>query len=332
MDFKTHQLQVLSQDAHMRLDAYVAKKLPDLSRTRIQSLIDMHHVLVNQQPERRAYLVQSQDVINVLVPAPVPDTPVPQAIDLSLVYEDADVVVINKPAGLCVHPSSTQKQDTLVNALLHHIRDLSGIGGVLRPGIVHRLDKHTSGLIIVAKHDRAHQHLVTQFKTRQVKKIYDALVYGVPVLSGEWNQPIGRDLKHRQRFSTHVKQGKQACTRFKRVCTWSARTFAQSKHKIADFKKNLSISLLKIELCTGRTHQIRVHAHDAGYPLVGDPLYVKRASSRFNDLQLNRQALHASSLSLILPSGQPHVFHAVMPADLQQVIALLDEMYQKNTP
>jgi 23S rRNA pseudouridine1911/1915/1917 synthase len=282
----------------------------------VQRLIDDGHVRIRGRGVRAAYKVQGGDEIVVDVPAPAPTTVEAEPLPLTVIYEDDDVIVVDKPAGLTVHPSATQTRGTLVNALLYATRGLSGVGGILRPGIVHRLDKDTSGLLIVAKNDRAHQHLALAFKRREVDKRYFALVLGRPPARGEWAAPIGRHKTERKRFSTKSSRGKPARTIFA--------VETQFGHCAA-----LSITLL-----TGRTHQIRVHAADAGHPLVGDVVYggVRRAKQLPVDAESRlliafpRQALHAAELALTLPSGAWQKFVAPPPPDLANLLKNLQKM------
>jgi 23S rRNA pseudouridine1911/1915/1917 synthase len=286
----------------LRLDRFLVTALPDLSRTRIQALIAAGHVQSAGKPVKANAKLNGGEEIAVTVPAAEPSTLAAEDIALTLIYDDRDVAVIDKPAGLTVHPSSSQKSGTLVNALLARLDSLSGIGGVQRPGIVHRLDKNTSGLIIVAKNDRAHEHLVKAFARREVKKTYLAWVIGKPPDQGSWSQAIGRHPKDRKRFSTKSTSGKASLTHFKVL------------------ERYTGAAKLELDLMTGRTHQIRVHASDAGFPLIGDTLYGARV---LKHAPFFRQALHAHVLALTLPSGKHRRFVSPVPADL---IALEDAL------
>jgi 23S rRNA pseudouridine1911/1915/1917 synthase len=250
----------------------------------------------------------------VSVPAPAPAEPQPEDIPLRIVHEDAALLVLDKPAGLVVHPGAGTSSGTLVNALLARVRDLSGVGGVLRPGIVHRLDRGTSGLLLVAKSDEAHRALARQFANRTVEKEYLAVVLGVPARSsGEIDAPIGRDPVHRRRMSVRAPRGRAART------SWSVE------------ERFDGAALLRVRIHTGRTHQIRVHLASIGHPVAGDPLYggtrtpPSRGAAALEALSsLARPALHAARLAFTHPSsGARLVFEAPLPADLA---GLLDSL------
>ncbi len=300
-----------------RLDAFLAGSLPAFSRSALQRLIEEGRVLVNGRQQRPSYKVAAGEAVTVTVPPPVPTTPQAEAIPLQVVYEDHDLIVINKPAGMTVHPGAGVDFGTLVNALLAHCTDLSGIGGELRPGIVHRLDKGTSGLLVAAKHDVAHRGLAEQFSVHSIKRLYWALVYGSPAAdSGRISGIIGRHPTERLRLSGKARQGKQAVTNWRVLERFG------------------SASLVQLRLETGRTHQIRVHLTEAGMPLLGDPLYPD--GGRFNNLKdlvlkkmiggLGRQALHARVLGFVHPvSGQYLEFSADPPEDVMAVLRYLRE-------
>jgi 23S rRNA pseudouridine1911/1915/1917 synthase len=298
----------------LRLDKFLAQSLHGLSRSRIQQLIDDGEVTIAGKSVKAGLSLSGGEAVSVRVPDARPVAIAAEDIPLNVIYEDDDVAVIDKPAGLTVHPSDTQRSGTLVNALLHRLHDLSGIGGELRPGIVHRLDKNTSGLVIIAKHDHAHRHLSAAFAERRVQKIYLAFAIGVVPERGEWQKPIGRHPTDRKRFSTRSKRGKPAHTKFVRRALMGG-----------------AVSELEIELLTGRTHQIRVHASDAGFPLVGDKTYgAEKAAKRLKDLRVQalvqgfaRQALHAHRLTLELPSGKTRTFTSDLAADLALLRRLL---------
>ncbi len=269
----------------------------------LQKLIKDGDVLVGGQAAKPSYRVAAGYTLVVRVPPPAPlAAPPAPHIPLDIVYQDADLLVLNKPAGLVVHPAHGHTDDTLVNALLAHVPDLAGIGGVLRPGIVHRLDKDTSGLLLVAKHDQAQQALQDQFRTRAVDKVYLALVEGhlVPP-RGRIDAPIGRDPRERQRMAV-VPSGRPAQTEYRVLETLAETT------------------LVEAHLLTGRTHQIRVHLASLGYPIVGDRVYGHRKQR----LALDRQFLHAWRLAFNLPStGERVHFTAPLPADLQRLLTEL---------
>ena len=250
-----------------RLDKFLSSETPlleenDLSRARIQSLLEEGHILLNKKTSKASYKVKVGDIITIELPEPQAAEPQAVNLPLDILYEDQDVIVINKAAGMTVHPAAGHYDDTLVNALLFHCKEsLSGIGGILRPGIVHRLDKDTSGVMIVAKNDHAHHHLSEQFAEHSIKRRYHAICYGSPnTKTGTIVGNIGRAPHQRQKMTVLKEGGKHATTHFNVL-----------KHKKSE---NLIIlSLVEFALETGRTHQIRVHASHSGFPLVGDPLY-----------------------------------------------------------
>ncbi|MDO8532062.1 MAG: RluA family pseudouridine synthase [Dehalococcoidia bacterium] len=280
-----------------RLDRFLAAQCPDLSRSRVQQLIEAGHVTVNGRPVKAAHKLKPGDDVSMSVPPPAPVLGLsPEDIPLTVVYEDADLLVVDKPAGLTVHPAPGHPSGTLVNALLARVPDLGGVGGELRPGIVHRLDKDTSGLIVVAKHERALRHLQAQFKERQVRKVYLALVHRrVQPPEGVIDAPIGRDPRNRKRMAV-VPDGRAALTRY-RVLRY-----------LPDY------TLLEAAPATGRTHQIRVHLAHIGHPLAGDPLYGGTTKL------VARQFLHAHRLTFRLPSGEERTFISPLPDDLERVL------------
>lgn len=293
-----------------RLDRYLAQALPDLSRSQLQRLIDDGFVAVNHVPVAKASTrLATGDEIVVRVPPPAPARAAPEDIPLNIVYEDADLIVIDKPAGMVVHPAAGHPGGTLVNAVLAHAPDLEGVGDEQRPGIVHRLDKDTSGLIVVAKNDRAHRHLQTQFRDRLAQKFYLALVVGHPPTPvGRIEAPIGRDPKNRQRMAV-LPEGNV-----------TAREAITNYQLLESFK---TFSLLQAEPKTGRTHQIRVHFTFLGCPLAGDTLYASRRSAGIKLPGLSRHFLHATRLTLQLPSGETRAFESPLPSDLAGVLAEL---------
>ena len=290
-----------------RLDSFLTALLPDRSRSQLQRLIKEGHVTGPVKDLRPSTPVRAGQEYAIDIPAPSTATPQPEALPLRIVFEDPDVVVLDKPAGMVVHPAGGHSSGTLVNALLHHVKDLSGIGGELRPGIVHRLDRGTSGLMVVAKHDRAHQELSRQFRDREVEKEYAALVWGVVHAGRRIDAPIGRDDKDRQKMSTRARRARSAVTRV----TW-ARHFR-------------GVSLLKVAIHTGRTHQIRVHLSAIGHPIVGDATYGGVHRRVPHDLRpvmrLERPFLHAMRLSFTHPSDGRRVdFDSPLPPDLESVV------------
>ncbi len=283
-----------------RLDRFVAARLADLSRAAVQRLIDDGFITLNGTICKASDKVRPGDAIVVRIPPPAPAELIAEDIPLAIVYEDHDVVVIDKPAGLVVHPAAGHDRGTLVNALLGHAPDLQGIGGEVRPGIVHRLDKDTSGLIVVAKNDRALQFLQGQFKTHMVQKMYLALVEGsVEPRAGIIDAPIGRSKADRKKMAV-TRDGRSALTRYR-----VRQTYRQPE-----------LSLIEAYPETGRTHQIRVHFAWLKHPLVGDELYGRQKPL----VPIERHFLHAASLALTLPNGETHTFTAKLPDDLQCVL------------
>ena len=295
----------------MRLDLFISSQLEGETRAAVQRLIEAGNILVDGHPARASQKLKGGEQVAVEIPAPVEAAPKAESIPLEVLYEDHDLIVINKPAGMVVHPGPGNSSGTLVNALLAHCTDLSGIGGELRPGIVHRLDKGTSGVLVAAKNDRAHQGLSAQFHVHSVKRIYQALVFGNPPEdTGKIEGIIGRHPTERLRQSLKARHGKHSVTR------WRVR------------ERYGRISLLELRLETGRTHQIRVHLTESGFPLLGDPLYPD--GGRVNNLadprlkkmitSLGRQALHARTLGFIHPvTGEYLEFSSPLPDDLQSL-------------
>ncbi|MER3433774.1 MAG: RluA family pseudouridine synthase [Leptolyngbya sp. ERB_1_1] len=268
----------------VRIDRYLADQLPDLSRSRIQKLIELGHVQVNGKLcQSKKAEVEDGDLIQIELPEVQPLELKPEAIALDILYEDDSLIIVNKPAGMVVHPSAGHETGTLVNALLAHCETLSGINGIQRPGIVHRLDKDTTGAIVAAKTEQAFHHLQEQFRTKTARRDYYAIVYGAPKQdSGTIDQPIGRHPVDRQKQAIvpEAKGGRRAITH------WHV------KERLGNY------TLLRFELETGRTHQIRVHSAFIGHPVVGDPVY---SSGRSIGVNLPGQALHAWRLRLIHP-------------------------------
>lgn len=290
------------QEGGLRVDKYVAQAAPDLSRSFVQKLIQDGRVTVGALVPKARYLVETGDLITVRVPPPQPTDVQPETLPLSVIYEDADVIVVDKPAGMVVHPAYGHRSGTLVNALLAHCPDLAGIGGSLRPGIVHRLDKDTSGLLVVAKNDAAHHLLSEQFKERRVHKTYLALTEGIlSAAHGVIDAPIGRDPLHRQRMAVQTR-GREAQTEYQVLEYFPAHSFVSA------------------EPITGRTHQIRIHLAYIGHPIVGDRVY----GFRKQRLPLDRQFLHAARLVFELPSsGKPLELRSELPPDLASILASL---------
>jgi 23S rRNA pseudouridine1911/1915/1917 synthase len=297
----------LEQDG-VRLDKYLASEVPGQSRSQIQRLIEEGRVALARVKQVKANTaVRTGDTVTIEVPPPESTELVAEDLPVQILHNDADIVVIDKPAGMVVHPGAGHGQGTLVNALMYHIKDLSGIGGEIRPGIVHRLDKGTSGVMVVAKHDAAHQELARQFHDREVEKEYVALVWGLVQQRKRIDLPIGRDPKNREKISTRARRARSAVTRV----TWA--------------RHIPGVSLLRVTIATGRTHQIRVHLSAIGHPIVGDGLYGgvrTRVPNRLRALlRLDRPFLHAERLAFAHPStGERMTFTAPIPSDLHSVL------------
>src|SRR5437660_10738285 len=291
---------VPKEDARVRLDRFLARELPEHSRSRIQQLIRIGFVRLNGATTRPRQLLRTGDKIEVTEPPPEKIETRPEPIPLDVLFEDNDLIVINKPAGLVVHPGAGHREHTLVNALLSHCPTLSGIGGKERPGIVHRLDKDTSGCLVVAKNDTTHRELSGQFDARTVEKTYLALVAGkIRKPAGVIEEKIGRHPIHRQRMSATPLRGRAAKTGY-RVIRSSERA-----------------SLVECQLHSGRTHQIRVHLHHLGHPVLGDKVYAERLAKDFP-----RQMLHAWKLGFRHPDTEEwKIFEAPLPADFNDALA-----------
>jgi 23S rRNA pseudouridine1911/1915/1917 synthase len=286
-----------SSSAGMRIDLFLSGKSDVLTRSRVQKLVEKKLVMVNSEIcDDKNYRIKAGDQVVISLAVPEELAALPEEIELDIIYEDKDLLVINKKRGMVVHPAPGHQDGTLVNALLGHCTDLSGIGGVIRPGIVHRLDKDTSGLLIVAKNDCAHNALSEQLKARTLKRVYFALVCGrVVPHRGRIEAPVGRHLKHRKKMAV-IAGGRDAATRY--------RVIKHYKH----------YSLLKLKLETGRTHQIRVHMAHIGFPVVGDPLYGPGSHGDLPGDLASPQALHAKALSFEHPrTGMKMTFSAPLP-------------------
>ncbi|MGC9522164.1 MAG: RluA family pseudouridine synthase [Anaerolineae bacterium] len=287
-----------------RVDRYVADRLSALSRTAVQRLIDEGQITVDGERIQTSHRLRAGERIVVHIPAPEPVELQPEPIPLDVLYEDADLIVVNKPAGMVIHPGAGHRSGTLVNAILAHCPDLTGVGGEIRPGIVHRLDKETSGVIVIAKHDRALRALQRQFKRRTVEKRYTALAVGcVPQEQGLIEAPIARHRHHRRRMAVRA-GGKMARTRWRVLGRYRGAA-------------DRTYTLLDLKLLTGRTHQIRVHLSWLGYPVAGDAVYGPAYVSELAP----RQFLHARVLGFEHPgTGEPMQFTAPLPQDLQTVL------------
>lgn len=305
-----------AEDEDLRLDVFLSSRPLALSRSRVQALVKSGRVEVNQAASRASYRLREGDRIAISIPPAASPVVEPEAVDFRVVHEDESLIVLDKPPGIVVHPAPGHSSGTLVHGLLHHCTDLSGIGGVLRPGIVHRLDKDTSGLMVVAKNDDAHHYLAGEFKAGRVKKEYLALAHGrVKDDRGEVDLPIGRHPKKRKEMSVSLEKGRRALTLWK---------------KLEEFQSGFS--LLSVVIKTGRTHQIRVHLSYLGHPVVGDSVYgfgvnwwktqglAKKGLLRGAE----RQMLHARRLSFVHPDGGRAVdFEAPIPRDMAELLAAL---------
>jgi 23S rRNA pseudouridine1911/1915/1917 synthase len=299
-----------ADDEGLRIDRFLTAQMPEFSRSAIQRLIADGHVRTARGPVKASLPVEAGLHIDVEIPPPTAATPTPEDLPMTIVYDDEDIVVIDKAAGVVVHPAAGHATGTLVNALLHHVHGLSGIGGTTRPGIVHRLDRGTSGVILVAKHDRAHRELARQFRDRTVRKEYTALVWGLPRSGQSFNLPIGRDPHHRKKMSSRAPRARAALTHIERVEPLGG------------------VSLVELTIGTGRTHQIRVHLSEGGYPVVGDETYggIRHGlPGRLRAVEsLERPFLHAAKLTIVHPStGATMTFEAPLAADLAGIVASL---------
>ncbi len=307
-----------------RLDRFLVSVLADYSRSQIQRLIKDGHVRVGGHEAKANQPVKVGQQIAVEIPAPIEPAPQAEALPLPILYQDSDVIVVDKPAGMVVHPAAGHASGTLVNALLHHVTDLSGIGGEKRPGIVHRLDRGTSGLLVVAKNDAAHEELSRQFREREVEKEYVALVWGEVMAGRRIDAPIGRDPSNRKKMSAEptkrARRSREAVTRIVR-----AEHFGRT------------LTLAGVAIHTGRTHQIRVHLSAIGHPLVGDPLYGGVHRRVPGDLRavthLDRPFLHAARLVFTHPSDDRRMeFTSTLPNDLQHVLDDLRAAFNQELP
>ncbi len=296
-----YNIKVLKKDKDKRIDKFLAAELKDFSRSYIQKLIEEGKITVSKKEIQNSYRVSEGDQIKVISEEKETEIKAVE-MELDIVYEDQDIIVINKNPDRVVHPAPGHYDDTIVNALLAYVDNLSAINGVKRPGIVHRLDKDTSGLLIVDKNDKSHKDLAQQFKNRSVEKYYYALVEGnLPYQKGKIDAPIGRDPNHRKRMAVRKRKSKKAVSRF----------------KIIEEFKNYTLVEVKIE--TGRTHQIRVHFSYLGYPVVGDKKYGSK-----NSLDSQRQLLHAKRLIINHPTtGEKMEFKSELKSDFKRVLAKL---------
>lgn len=305
------------ENVGLRIDKFIASENPDVSRAQIQRLIDIGSVFIAEKPViDKNYKTKLGDVYKIVLPEPELATPIAEDIPLNVLYEDSDIVVINKPAGMTVHPAAGAHNGTLVNALLYHCKDsLSGIGGVARPGIVHRIDKNTSGILVIAKNDLAHNRLSEQFSSHSIERTYYAIVYGIPnPLSGRIEGNIARSSFDRKKMALVKTGGKHAVTHYETIACYAN-----------------SVSLVKCNLETGRTHQIRVHLSSIGCHLVGDDTYKGKKSGLLFSEDVKkivntfpRQALHAKSLGFIHPITKEKMqFDSELPEDMQNLLNAL---------
>jgi 23S rRNA pseudouridine1911/1915/1917 synthase len=308
-------IQVMEKDHGRRLDQFLTEADLNLSRSHAKNLIQKNLIFLNQGPTKPSAHVKAGDIVSGSLPDPKPLSLKPEPLPLTILYEDPFLIVIDKPSGMVVHPAYGNPSGTLVNALLYHCKDLAGINGVLRPGIVHRLDKDTSGVMVVAKEEGAFHHLTKQFRNRTVEKVYLAIVYGrFGQIEGLIDSAIGRHPSERKRMSTRTRKGRAAVTRWK---------------KVEEFE---CCTLLEIFPQTGRTHQIRVHLSSIGHPVLGDPLYGRKGRpGAIHDpilkecvKRLNRQALHARRLGFTHPRTEERVqFVSPIPQDMEEVLKQL---------
>ncbi len=288
-----------------RLDKFLVSRLPEFSRTRLQAMIENGSILVGGVVAyKSSQIISKGELIQVHISVPEVSELVPEDIPLDIIFENDDLMVVNKPAGMVVHPAAGHSSGTLVHAALGHAPDMVGIGGERRPGVVHRLDKDTSGLILLAKNDQAHRWLQDQFRLRKANKIYIALVDGKPPTpSGRIEAPVGRDSVHRKLMTvTGIKKGREAVSEYRTLESFKAHT------------------LLEVHPLTGRTHQIRVHLKFIGCPVAGDTVYGHRHAT----VELSRQFLHAARLAIVLPGEtKPRTFEAPLPEELERVLERL---------
>ena len=297
MDPEKYNFKAGEADKGKRLDKYIVEKLPGLSRSFVQKLTSEGGILLNGEPAKNHHKVNTGEVVDISIPEPVASTIRAEKVPIDIVYEDEELLVVNKPAGMVVHPAPGNYSGTLVNALLAHCKDLSGIGGVLKPGIVHRIDKGTSGLLVVAKNDSSHKALASQFKAKTSRRVYWAVVKGVVRFdNGIVELPIGRSSTDRKKMAVKSEDGRDAVTGYK---------------VLERFRDS---TLLELVLGTGRTHQIRVHMSHIGHPVVGDEEYGSRSG-------IGRPALHAKTIGFIHPVTEKYVeFTSELPDDMKKLI------------
>lgn len=312
----THSYSATGGDVRTRLDVFLAERCPELTRSAVKNLLEKGLVLVNGSSAKAGYRLHDGDRVDVEVPQADTSELAGEDIPLDILYEDSEIIIINKPSGLVVHPGAGVRCGTLVNALAHHTRELSSVGGPQRPGIVHRLDKDTTGVLAVAKNDASHASLALQFKEHSTTRRYVALVWGiVKDDEGEIDLPLGRDVTHRKKISIRTRKSRHALTRYRVLSRYSF------------------MSLVELTPLTGRTHQLRVHLAAINHPVAGDPLYCRRKPPQampkpvVDALKaIKRQLLHAETLGIRHPAtGEYMEFSAPMPPDMAAVVDALEE-------
>ena len=305
-------IKFCSLQNNIRIDKYLSTTL-NFSRSYIAKTINEGNILVNSKKVKASYIVKFSDELNIKIKEPEQINLLPQNLNLNIIFEDDFIAVVNKPAGMVVHPSAGHTKNTLVNALLYHCKNLSSINDIIRPGIVHRLDKDTSGLLVIAKNNKAHIELSNQFKERKVKKYYKALLYGkLKPEKGRIESFIGRHKKNRLKFSSYTDKGKIAITNY----------------KVEKYFKNFSFVDINIE--TGRTHQIRVHFSEKGFPLVGDQLYASKKKEQLLSFNIDRVFLHSYKLTFYHPVLNKKLkFEIDLPEKLRKILHLLENEENK---
>ena len=305
-------LHFVAEEVGERLDVFLTRRCSDMSRSQVQRIIAGGGARVNGKSQKARYILQAGDEVTFFLPLPVSSDISPEDIPLDILFEDRDVIVLNKARGMVVHPAAGNAQGTLVNALIAHCRDLSGINGTLRPGIVHRLDKDTSGVMIAAKNDAAHENLAKQIQTKMAQRIYWAIVDGnIEEAAGIIHGAIGRSPQDRQKMAVVSQNGKAATTKFRVL------------ERFGDY------TLLSCQLLTGRTHQIRVHMAYIGHPVTGDPKYGRQKCC----FTIHGQALHSRSLTFYHPTtGEKMTFTAPLPPDMEAILGILRREGGENDP